>query len=861
MKKFLTAFIAVAAVTLGLCLTVSAEEFTEGFYTYTVENGEATITKITGESPDGNGDIVIPSELGGCPVTAIGDSACRIRGLSGDDPKDVCYVFPPTLKTIGEEAFYYNRNVIGITIQSDLESIGDRAFELVTPSTLTLTGEATAVSKLRGIIDFSYLQKVILGEKVTVIEDYAFSGCRGLKDLEIKGRLTYIGNEAFRYCSGLDGFEMPDTVEIIGDNIFDSTDICPDRLPSALKSVGNGVYANGDLGGQALPDTVEYIGDDAFYGCAGLENFVITDKITHIGEGAFQDCTSLTGIVDLGGIDEIPYRCFSGCSGIKGVVFSDTLTGIGGYAFSGCTGIDDIVVSDSVKSVSDTAFSGTRPVNLILGDGVKGVNGIVYDRVENVVFGRGITAIPKFSGSETLKTLTVKGDVRSIGSGSFQDCSALETVSFEQKLTAVNRYAFKGCSSLTGEIDLSEVEELWDGAFSGCSKLSSVKLNPSLTYIRPEVFENCTSARFDADFSNVTYVSARAFKGCDGLERELNFSAIEGIGEEAFAECRHITNVNMKTNGDVTIGSGAFIGCTGLTYLTLPDSVTSLGEQAFAFCTGLYTVYLPSKLTEIENGLFMGCVSLKNVDIPSTVTDIGYMAFANCPLTESVALPSSLVNISNMAYYGCTGVKTFTIKANSHYRVTKDVLYYNDGRGELLVLCPPGKTGNFVVPNSVAYIFPGAFATSSLSKLTVPATVLTVGDYAFADSGMTVYAYKNTAAEKYLTENSEEVDYFIMDGEHRGLILSNFAAGSAGISVSVLNDSERNMDCGTLYVAQIKDGRVLKVDSFDCGTVKKQDKARFSVTDVAPEADSAAAYLWNGEMRPLTEPVRALPAE
>jgi len=88
------------------------------------------------------------------------------------------------------------------------------------------------------------------------------------------------------------------------------------------------------------------------------------------------------------------------------------------------------------------------------------------------------------------------------------------------------------------------------------------------------------------------------------------------------------------------IGNYAFSGCTGLTSVTIPNSVTSIGKSAFSYCSGLTSVTIPNSVTGIGNYAFRGCTGLTSVTIPNSVTSIG-----------------------NYAFYGCSGLKVLTCLA------------------------------------------------------------------------------------------------------------------------------------------------------------------------------------------------------
>ena len=93
--------------------------------------------------------------------------------------------------------------------------------------------------------------------------------------------------------------------------------------------------------------------------------------------------------------------------------------------------------------------------------------------------------------------------------------------------------------------------------------------------------------------------------------------------------------------GTLGIAGDAFYNCSGLTFITIPNSVTSIGYYAFSGCSGLTSVTIGNSVTSIGSWAFEGCSGLTSITIPNSVTSIGYYAFSQCPsLTELVSLAS-----------------------------------------------------------------------------------------------------------------------------------------------------------------------------------------------------------------------------
>ena len=128
----------------------------------------------------------------------------------------------------------------------------------------------------------------------------------------------------------------------------------------------------------------------------------------------------------------------------------------------------------------------------------------------------------------------------------------------------------------------------------------------------------------------------------------------------AFSGCSGLTSLTIPSS--VTeIGSYAFEDCSGLTSLTIPSSVTSIGRETFMGCSGLTSLTIPSSVTSIGRETFMGCSGLTSLTIPSSVTSIGYYAFSGCSGLTSLTIPSSVTSIDDNAFSGCSGLTSIYV--------------------------------------------------------------------------------------------------------------------------------------------------------------------------------------------------------
>ena len=158
----------------------------------------------------------------------------------------------------------------------------------------------------------------------------------------------------------------------------------------------------------------------------------------------------------------------------------------------------------------------------------------------------------------------------------------------------------------------------------------------------------------------VASIGYYAFLECSGLTSVTIPNSVTSIGDFAFDGCSRLTSVTIP-NSVTSIGSGAFMNCTNLTSVTIPNSVTSIGNFAFDGCSRLTSVTIPNSVTSIEYNAFAGCSGLTSITIGNSVTSIGNSAFNGCSKLTSVTIPNSVTSIGNYAFYGCSKLTSITI--------------------------------------------------------------------------------------------------------------------------------------------------------------------------------------------------------
>ena len=158
----------------------------------------------------------------------------------------------------------------------------------------------------------------------------------------------------------------------------------------------------------------------------------------------------------------------------------------------------------------------------------------------------------------------------------------------------------------------------------------------------------------------------REMAGCDfnGKETDGKLSILDlsdaKIVEGGSAYYSDRDDGFINTSND-KLGDYVFNGCSGLTSLTLPSSVTKIGCYALFNCIGLTSLTLPSSVTEIGEAAFLNCRGLTNFTIPSGVTSIGTSAFFCCYGLISLTIPSSVTAIGSQAFKHCSGLTSIYV--------------------------------------------------------------------------------------------------------------------------------------------------------------------------------------------------------
>ena len=193
--------------------------------------------------------------------------------------------------------------------------------------------------------------------------------------------------------------------------------------------------------------------------------------------------------------------------------------------------------------------------------------------------------------------------------------------------------------------------------FTGVTACPGYKSSGSV----PSLPNSCTSIKLP---ESITSIKNSAFRGCSGLSSVTIPNSVTDIGvgdgNGDFASCSSLTSIEIP-NSVTRIGAYTFRSCTSLTSVTIGNGVTIIGRGAFSGCSGLTSATIPDGVTIIEVEIFGNCSSLTSVTIPNSVTSIGDMAFSGCSGLTSVTIPDGVTSIGSSIFGGCSGLTLVTI--------------------------------------------------------------------------------------------------------------------------------------------------------------------------------------------------------
>ena len=715
-------------------------------------------------------------------VTNIGDYAFNCGNLSG-------IVLPDSVTSIGIQAFE-SSGLTNITITRNVIAIANHAFanchklagiavDAANPTYCSLDGVLFDTARTRlvsypggktgsyeipqGVTEINPgafrgchdLPSVTLPAGLTRVGAHAFYECRDLTALYFKGNVPWADQSAFEECNKATVYYRPGTTgwgKAFGGRptaVWDGdapAAVTPAAtaqgpytyttnngaititkytgpggevtIPSSINGlsvtvIGDSAFMyRGDVTGISIPDSVTNIVGYAFFCCSGLTNFAIPKSVTCINGAAFAYCTKLLSI-------EVHPANPAYCSDADGVLFNKDKTRLVRYP-GGKKG--SYAIPRGVTSIGDFAFCG-------------------WSRLTELFVPQGVTDIGPYAVQccGELTRVHLPDSIVRIGPAAFQECSSLTQLNIPKGVTSIETYAFCNCRKLDN-ITVNDENPAYcsvDGAlfdkrrtciisYPG-GKAGSYQVPEGVTELSPSAFYGCTYLPSVTLPASVTRIGSETFTRCDGLTAVCFKGNAPWADQNVFVDSKKVTVYYRSgtTGWGPTFGGRPTAVWDGDATTAVTPEASAQGPYTYTTNNGavMITAYngpggevtVPSTINGlpvrgfVEGNVFRHAANLTSVRIPAGVTAIDPATFNNCPTLLSVS-----VDEDNPAFRSAADGALFTKDKTS------------------LVYCPAGKTGLYVIPDTVTNIGNWAFQPCSrLTGITIPSSVKTIGFGAF----------------------------------------------------------------------------------------------------------------------------------
>ena len=188
---------------------------------------------------------------------------------------------------------------------------------------------------------------------------------------------------------------------------------------------------------------------------------------------------------------------------------------------------------------------------------------------------------------------------------------------------------------MTEVIIPNSINEIHDRAFTGCVGLTSVKIPNSVTVIGSHVFSGCIGLIEISIPNSVKIINPDAFCNCTGLTSVFIPNSVTEIHSYAFRDCTNLTSITIP-NSVTNIGCWAFDESGW--YKNQPDGILYLDNCCLGYkgSKPVGELLLKDDTRLVSEGAFSGCSDLTSITIPNSVTEIGGFLFLDCPKLETI---------------------------------------------------------------------------------------------------------------------------------------------------------------------------------------------------------------------------------
>ena len=521
-----------------------------------------------------------------------------------------------------------------------------------------------------------------------------------------------------------------------------------DGSTGTLSITGSGVMTDYDndeerWGGNIIrhisfPIGLTHIGNNAFAFCYFLEEISIPNTVTSIGEFGFYNCASLKSVIIPNNVTSIGDCAFEWCTSLNYFLLPDSITSLSSSIIGMCPSLTSVSIPDSVTNIDDSFSFGSGSLTTIN----VGYNNENYCSENGILFNKDKTKLILYPCGSNATSYVIPNTVTTIGNSAFHGAANLTSITIPNSVTSIGNNAFEGCLSL-GAITLPESLVSIDyAAFSMCP-IESIII-PDSVLSMDDAFLWCPRLKtIDVGDSNANYSSENGVL----FNKDKTTLFTYPIGK---------TDVSYSIPSTVkTVNSCAFEGCSSLTAIDIPDSVTGIGDCAFRH-TSLHTVSISEHVSSMETA-FCDINELTSIDVnPSNVryfsengvlfnkskTYLYQYPAGNTRTTYTI--PDSVKMMETNAFNGCRYLSEINVGASNLFYSSLDGVLFNKEK-TVLIQYPLGNARtSYVIPESVLYLNPLSFYGSHLTEISIGesnTTYIADGHLLFGHSDLSTHYY------------------------------------------------------------------------------------------------------------------------
>ncbi len=477
------------------------------------------------------------------------------------------------------------------------------------------------------------ITKVVIPDSVDEIGESAFEDCKQLTDVKMSKSIKIIGANAFRNCKLINDIKLPEGLIEISKGAFESSGLVIVKLPSTLKTLGDGVFKySGKLKILELNDGLETIGKEIITSCYNIQGLRIPASVKKIEGPLTTDMGSKwkwllieNDNVEINNMDSYPK------------FLTEQWVEITYYGGEPST----------LKSLYDTHKSKSSKVIF--------KNKSEFHNIRTLEFkDKEITLSP---GEEKALDLNILPE-DAIDTRIHFSSSNKDIVSVTDK----------------GKIKANKSGEAFIYAHDSFGNMASVKVTVELS--EEEIFKTDDNGVLIGYYGHDTIIaipekvkeiSSNVFMKDKKIEKVIVGKNVEKIHDDAFSDCVKLTEVDMSQAKKLQeIGARAFKNCDNLESIIIPESVEKIGANAFEYCKSIKKIKMDTdcKLNKIEKNTFAGCVSLKEINLPKNCTHIGAKAFSNVSNLKSLTLPEGLKTVGEQAFFSMKNLEEINFPAS-----------------------------------------------------------------------------------------------------------------------------------------------------------------------------------------------------